>query len=87
LDFIVTLKITGEKFDMVIYRVIAIGSKMQDGNATDQESEEFIEKMQYIWNLVRKLASLVTILTDDKTDEIIEKIIAIGDWITSNDED
>lgn len=87
LDFIATLKITGEKFDMVIYRIIAIGSKMLDGTATDQEGEEFVEKMQYIWNLVRKLATLATILTDDKTDDVIEKIIAIGDWITSIDED
>lgn len=87
LDFIATLKITGEKFDKVIYRIIAIGSKMEDGSASVQEGEEFIEKMQHIWKLVRKLATLVTLLTDDKTDEVIEKIIAVGDWITSIDED
>ncbi len=87
LDFVATLKITGEKFDLVIYRIIAIGNKMADGSATDQESEEFMEKMQYVWSLVRKLAGLVTLLTGENTDEVIEKVIAVGDWITSMDED
>ena len=31
--------------------------------------------------------SAVMIVTDDKTDEVLEKIISIGDWITSIDED
>lgn len=87
LDYVAFLRITGEKIDLVIYRIIAIGNKMYDGQASDEESEEFIDKMQQIWGIARRVLSAATVLTDDKTDELIEKIIAIGDWITSIDED
>ena len=87
LNFAAFLKITGEKVDLVIYRIIAIGNKMYDDSASDQESEEFIEKLQQIWGIARKVLSTVTIFTDDNTDEVLEKIIVIGDWVTSIDED
>lgn len=87
LSFAAFLKITGEKVDLVIYRIIAIGNKMYDDTASDEESEEFIEKLQQIWGIVRKVLSTVTIFTDDNVDEILEKIIVIGDWVTSIDED
>jgi hypothetical protein len=87
LDFAASLKVTGEKVDAVLYRIIAVGNKMNDGTANDTESEEFMEKLQQIWGISRKVLATVMILTDDKKDEIIEKAISIGDWISSIDED
>lgn len=87
LDFAAFLKVTGEKVDIVLYRIIIVGDKMYNGNESEAESEEFMEKLQQIWGTSRKVLAAVTIFTDDKTDEIIEKAIGIGDWISSIDED
>lgn len=87
LDFAAFLKVTGEKVDVVLYRIITVGNKMYDGNENDEEGEEFMEKLQQIWGTIRKVVTAATIFTDDKTDEIIEKAISIGDWISSIDED
>jgi len=87
LDFAVELKVTRKKVDKVLLRIIDVGNKMHDGTADEGESAEFMKKLEKVWGIVRKALSISTIVTDDKTDEVIEKAIAIGDWISSVDED
>jgi len=87
LDFAVVLKVTGKKVDKVLIRIIDIGSRMYEGTDEEGESDEFMEKMQQIWGVTRKALTITTVFTDDKTDEIIEKALSIGDWVSSVDED
>ncbi len=87
LDFAVVLKVTRKKVDKVLLRIIDIGNKMYDGTADEGESAEFMKKLQKVWGIARKALSITTAVTDDKTDAVIEKAIAIGDWISSVDED
>lgn len=87
LDFAVVLKVTRKKVDKVLLRIIDVGNKMYDGTDEEGESAEFMKKLQKVWGIARKALSITTIVTDDKTDDVIEKAIAIGDWISSVDED
>lgn len=87
LDFAVVLKVTRKKVDTVLIRIIDIGNKMYDGTDKEGESEEFMKKLQKVWGIARKALTITTIVTDDKTDDKLEKAIAIGDWISSIDED
>lgn len=87
LDFAIVLKVTGENVDDILAKIVVIGNKMYNGTAEEGESDEFIEKLHKVWGISRKALTIVTIVTDDKTDEVIEKAIAIGDWISSVDEE
>ena len=86
LNFVESLKASGEKMDAAIAEIIVIGDKMKSGTATDAESTQFEEKLGKIWKVVRMLLSAATVLTDDKVDDIIEKVLGIGDWVTGIDE-
>lgn len=87
LDFAVVLKVTRKKVDTVLTRIIDVGNKMADGTDEEGDSAEFMKKLQKVWGIARKALTVTTVVTDDKTDEVIEKAIAIGDWISSIDED
>ena len=78
---------TGEKTDAALNELVAIGDSMVQGNASQAEVTAFQSKLEHIWKFVRMALSAATVLTNDDVDEVIDKIIGIGDWITDTDED
>ena len=87
LEFAEQLKVTGKKADAAINELIAIGNSMAEGKATDDQADDFQDKLEDIWKYVRMALSAATVLTNDDVDDVIDKIIGIGDWITDTDDD
>lgn len=82
LEFAESARITGPKIDLQLQRIIELGDGMVDNPDNDPESE-FIQTIQKSWKLVRTILITITIfITKEKTDEKIDKLIEIGDWIT-----
>lgn len=87
LSYAVSMKITGKKTDAKLNGLITIGDNIVGSTATDAEQAHFIKTMKNIWGITSRILNMVTVFTDDKTDEVLEKIISIGDWITGGDND
>lgn len=82
LQFAESAKITREKMDLNINRIIQIGDNMA-GNPGANPDAEFIEKIQKTWRIVRTILIAITIfITKEQTDEKVDRIIEIGDWVT-----
>jgi hypothetical protein len=82
LQFAEMSKITGPKMDLHIQRIVELGDAMVNNPDSDADSE-FILKIQRTWKVVRTILITITVfITKDKTDEKIDKLIEIGDWIT-----
>ena len=89
LEFSISLRISRERLDKTLSRIVLIGDKMATGNdLTDEESLEFLEKLERVWDWVRGILTVVIALSPDgKVDQVIDKIIEIGDWILGDDDD
>jgi hypothetical protein len=85
LDFVESSKITRPKMDLQIQRIIQLGDGMAENPAYDPNSE-FILIVQKTWRIIRSILIAISVfLTKEKTDERIDKLIEIGDWITGLD--
>ncbi|GEM_PF-3239026 len=87
LQFAEQMKATGKKADAAIAEIITIGDSMAAGNASEADADSFQKKLENIWKYVRMVLSAATVLTNDDVDNVIDKVLAIGDWITGTDED
>lgn len=86
LEFAEQMKATGEKTDAVLQELITIGNSMEAGTASAADIDTFQTKLKNIWKFVRMVLSAATVLTNDDTDKVIDKVLGIGDWITGTDE-
>lgn len=87
LEFGISLRVTGAKFDQTLTAIIELGDDMAEGDEiTDEKSKELIEKLQQIWGWMQTILTVVKIFTGDEADKVIDKIIEIGDWILDEDD-
>ncbi|MCU0371604.1 MAG: hypothetical protein MUC31_09340 [Bacteroidales bacterium] len=82
LEYAELVKITGPEADKVIRAVIDIGGRISTGAASEAEKTEFIQKLDNIWQPVKTVLGIIVTFTNDNVDNVINKIIEIGDWIT-----
>jgi hypothetical protein len=81
LEFLAILKITGEKFDEAVGKIIIVGDNMFGTEITDADAQNFLQQLDGIWNTVEMMLNLTKVFVNDKVDDIIDKVIEIGDWI------
>jgi len=81
LEFAIILKSTGERFDMATKQIIVIGDNMYGSNITDENAMEFLARLATIWEKLEMVFEIIKIVTDDKTDVVIDKTIEIGEWL------
>ena len=85
LQFAKAARITGPKVDAVLEEIITLGNGMANGDYS-QESD-FVSKLSGIWSKVRAALNLIALFPGEKDDEVIDKIIEIGDWVLGKDDD
>lgn len=83
LEYAELIRITGPKADAGIRAVIDLGARISTGNASEQEQTLFIQKYDVIWGFASQALEIIKTFTDDKADEVIDKVIDIGDWMAS----
>lgn len=88
LEFGISLKVTGPKFDQTLETLIELGDSMAtDDEITDERSKELIEKFQGVWGWMQTVLTVVKVFTGDEADKVIDKIIEVGDWILDEDDE
>lgn len=86
LEFASLSRITGPKTDKTINTVVDIGHRISTGEASEDEEAKFIQYLDNVWGYVDTALGILKTFTNDKTDEVIDKVIEVGDWITDNEE-
>ena len=82
LEFAESTRITRPKMDLQIQRIIALGDGMAGNPANDPDSE-FIMKFQKTWRIIRTIfIALIVFIKNEKTEDRVDKLIEIGDWIS-----
>lgn len=86
LEFGISLKVTGPKFDQSLTGFIELGDSMaSDDEITDERSKELVEKFREVWSWMQTILTVVKVFTGDDADKVIDKIIEVGDWILDED--
>jgi len=83
LEYAELIRITGPKVDGIIRTVLDLGERISTGNASPQEQTLFIQKYDAIWGIASQALEIIKTFTDDKADEVIDKVIDIGDWMSA----
>lgn len=83
LEYAELIRITGPKIDVIIRSVLDLGTRVSTGNASAQEQTLFIQKYDAVWGIASQALEIIKTFTDDKADEVIDKVIDIGDWMAS----
>lgn len=81
LEYAELIRLTGPKADAAIRTVLDLGTRISTGNANEQEKSLFIQKYDAIWGIASQALEIIKTFTDDKADEVIDKVIDIGDWM------
>ena len=85
LEFAESTRITRPKMDLQIQRIIVLGDGMA-GNPEAGPDSEFVEKIQKTWRIIRTiLIALTVFLKSDRSEDRLDKLIEIGDWISGLD--
>ena len=88
LQFAISLRITREGLDRALERIVLIGDRMADGQQiTDEDSLSFLEKLDRVWGWVRTVLNVAKVFTPNDVDNVIDKIIEVGDWILDQDDE
>ena len=82
LEYAELVKLTGVGADKAIRTVIGLGDRISTGTASSAEETAFVGMLDTIWGPVKTVLGILATFTDDKVDEVLNKIIEIGDWIT-----
>jgi hypothetical protein len=82
LEYAEMVRLTGPGADKAIRIVIELGERISTGAASDAEESAFIGTLDTIWEPVKTVLGILATFTDDKVDEVLNKIVEIGDWIT-----
>lgn len=84
LEFSILLKITGEKYDMSAQNLILIGDKMNSTMPADEDALVFLHDLSQKWETIEMVLEILKIATNDETDQRIDKLIEIGEWVFEN---
>jgi len=84
LDYVESMKITGDKTDEVIAAIIALGNQIKEGGTEDTQNK-FVVEFNKVWKYVNMCLGVLKAVVNDKADEVIDDIIDVGDWLTAND--
>ena len=87
LEYAELIKITGPKTDKILRTVLEIGQRISTGDASPEEQTRFISYLDSVWDVAETALNILKTFTNDKTDDVIDRIIEIGEWITDNEED
>ena len=82
LEYAEMVRLTGPGADKAIRIVIELGERISTGAASDAEESAFIGTLDSVWEPVKTVLGILATFTDDKVDEVLNKIVEIGDWIT-----
>jgi len=82
LEYAEMVRLTGPGADKAIRIVIDLGERISTGAASDAEESAFIGTLDSVWEPVKTVLGILATFTDDKVDEVLNKIVEIGDWIT-----
>ncbi|MGE0635800.1 MAG: hypothetical protein AB7P01_05120 [Bacteroidia bacterium] len=82
-SLIKALKITGQKTDDTMDELIKLGISIAENNDGDAKAK-FQEKLSGIWSTIKTVFNLIMTFSPDKVDNVIDKIIEVGDWITGD---
>lgn len=82
LDFTIVLEVTGKKLDDKLGKILFVGNKIY-GSSTPENKDlkDFQEKLSKVWNKIDFALDLAKTFTNDEQDEVIDKILEIGEWI------
>jgi hypothetical protein len=78
-EFIKVLRVTGPQVDHIMDELVAMGNNMIENPNTDPTL--FQQKMNIVWGPTRTILNLITMFTAPKVDNVIDRIIEVGDWV------
>jgi hypothetical protein len=78
-EFIKVLRVTGPQVDHIMDELILMGDNMIKNPNADPTL--FQQKVAIAWGPARTILNLVTMFTGPKADNVIDRIIEVGDWI------
>jgi hypothetical protein len=78
-EFVKILKVTGPQVDHIMDELIVMGNNLIENSNADPTL--FQQKVNIVWGPVRTILNLVTMFTAPKVDNVIDRIIEVGDWI------
>jgi len=85
LEYAELVRLTGPGADKVLRSVISLGERVSTGQAGTDEQSAFVNTLDTVWEPVKAVLGILVTFTDDKVDNVINKIIEIGDWITDSE--
>ncbi len=87
LEYAEVIRITGPKADKILRTVIDLGQRISTGDASEEEQTRFLTYLDSIWDIVEKVLEILKTFTSDKTDDVIDQVIEIGEWLTDNEDE
>lgn len=82
LEFVIVIKVTGEKLDDRLEKILFIGNKIEKSATPDEaDLEEFYSKLSKIWDKIDFALDIAKTFTNDEQDKVIDKVLEIGEWI------
>jgi hypothetical protein len=86
-EFVITLRITKEKVDVILNTIIDLGDRISNGEASAEEETEFIGLLISVWSGVKMGLEMLQIVTGKKADDVIDNIIDTGEYILGEQDD
>jgi hypothetical protein len=80
-EFVITLRITKDKIDVVLNTIIDLGDRISNGEASAEEETEFIGLLMRIWGGTKMGLEILQMVTGKKADDVIDDIIETGEYI------
>ena len=77
LEYVRDAKLTGNKLDKKIDKIIALGDKVTNSSSL----KAFFAEVQKYLKWIRAVIKILIHLTNDKVDAVLNKILAILDWM------
>lgn len=85
LEFAIILKFTGEKFDMTARQIVVAGDDLYGVDVSEADALDFLAGLASVWENIEIVLEIAKIVTDDKTDAVLDKITEIGEWLFEHD--
>ena len=81
LEYAQLIRLTGPNVDQVLNTITELGKRISTGQATSDETSQFILKFNTIWGIVSQSLEIIKTFTDVNADEVIDQVLEVGDWI------
>lgn len=85
LEYASLSRITGPKADNIINTIVDLGHRISTGKASEGDEAKFIGALDSVWSILDTVLGILKTFTNEKTDEVIDKILEVGDWFTDNE--